>query len=79
MALIKKDLPIEVVGGKYRGRHGMLRDTMRFMCYVDLNGVPGDFLKKEMNCWTIMHVSMFVLTRWVSSFIHCCSISDNAQ
>ena len=38
----KKDLPIEVVGGKYRGRHGVLRDTTRFMCYVDLNGVPGE-------------------------------------
>jgi hypothetical protein len=41
MALIKKGLPIEVVGGKYWDRHGMLRVTMCFMCYVDLNGAAG--------------------------------------
>lgn len=42
MVLSKKDLPIEVVGGKYRGKHGMLRHTTRFMCYVYLIGVPGE-------------------------------------
>jgi hypothetical protein len=28
--LIKKDLMIEVVGGQYKDRHGMLKDSMAF-------------------------------------------------
>lgn len=39
--IIKKDLMIEVDGGKYKDKHGMLKDLMPFMWYVNLNCVPG--------------------------------------
>jgi hypothetical protein len=41
MVLLQEDVAIEVVGGKYNGRHGVLKDSTPFMCYVDLKGVPG--------------------------------------
>ncbi len=41
MVLLQEDVPIEVVGGKYNGRHGVLKDSTPFMCYVDLKGIPG--------------------------------------
>ena len=41
MVLWQEDAPIEVVGGKYNGRHGVLKDSTPFMCYVELKGVPG--------------------------------------
>ncbi len=41
MVLLQEDVPIEDVGGKYNGRHGVLKDSMPFMCYVYLKGVPG--------------------------------------
>ena len=41
MVLLQEDVPIEVVGGKYNGRHGVLKDSMPFMCYEELKGVPG--------------------------------------
>jgi hypothetical protein len=49
MELIKKDLPIEIVGGQYKGRHGMLKDSTPFICYVDLLGVPGQKCMMKVN------------------------------
>ncbi len=40
MVLWQEDALIEVVGGKYNGRHGVLKDSTPFMCYVELKGVP---------------------------------------
>jgi hypothetical protein len=38
---MQKDAPIEVVGGIYKGRHGVMKNLTLFMCYVDLKGVLG--------------------------------------